>query len=237
MKYFSNFSTVEYDMFGDGKTRQIADIFRKIRINSTYLDDITFYTYYDIPNGERPDTASYKLYGKIDFHWTFPLLNPWLLDMRQDWPMSNIEMDHYIEEKYPNTALIINDLTLASKFVIGETIQGLVSGAIGTIISKNVNLQQMIISVSSGDFSNGELIYGQTSNDYISIVSVRLHTNAIHHYELANGTVVDRFAVGAQPITNTEYEIAENDSRTRIKIIRPELIKIVTKRFIDIIKA
>ena len=237
MKYFSNFNTVEYDMFGDGKTRQVTDLFRRVKINPVFLDDITFYTYFTIPNGERPDTVSYMLYKKIDYHWTFPLLNPWLLDMRQDWPMNTVEMEHYIEEKYPNTALIINDLTLASKFIIGETIQGLVSGAIGTIISKDVNLNEMIISVSSGDFSNGELIYGQTSNDYISIVSMRLHVNAIHHYELANGTVVDRFAVGAQPITNTEYEINENDSRTRIKIIRPELIKIVTKKFIDIIKA
>lgn len=237
MKYFSNFGTIAYDILGDGKTREIADIFRKVKINPLFLDDITFYTYYTIPNGERPDSVSYRLYGKIDYHWTFQLLNPWLLDMRQDWPMNTIEMEHYIEEKYPYTALIINDLELASKFQIGETVQGLASNAIGTVISKNVNLNQVLINKQSGSFSQGELIYGQTSNDYLVLNSERLEQNAIHHYELANGTVVDRFTIGAQAITNAEYEIALNEQHTQIKIIRPELIQVVTKKFIDIIKS
>lgn len=237
MKYFSNFGTVTYDILGDGKTREIADVFRKVKINPLFLDDITFYTYYTIPNGERPDSVSYRLYGKIDYHWTFQLLNPWLLDMRQDWPMNTIELEHYIEEKYPLTALIINDLELANKFQVGETVQGLASNAIGTVVSKNVNLNQVLINKQSGIFSQGELIYGQTSGDYLVLDSERLQQNAIHHYELVDGTVVDRFTVGAQAITNYEYEIAVNEQHTQIKIIRPELIQVVTKKFIDIIKS
>lgn len=237
MKYFQNFNTIKYDILGDGATREIADVFRKIKINPVFLDDITFYTYYTIPNGERPDSVSYKLYGKIDYHWTFQLLNPWLLDMRENWPMNTVELEHYIEEKYTDTALIISDLALASKFQIGETVQGLASNATGVIISKNVNLSELLINKTSGNFSGGELIYGQTSNDYLILDAERLHQNAIHHYELTDGTIVDRFEVGAQQITNYEYEIAINEQHTRIKVIRPELIQAVTKKFIDTIKA
>ena len=48
MDYFKHFNTVSYDIYGDGKTRNIADVFRKVRIDPKVLDDITFYRYYVI---------------------------------------------------------------------------------------------------------------------------------------------------------------------------------------------
>lgn len=236
MKYFANFNTISYDINGDGSTREIANIFRKVKINPIFLDDITFYTYYTILNGERPDTASFKLYGKVDYHWTFQLLNPWLVDMQKDWPMDSIELNHYIEEKYPYKSLIIDDIELASKYQVGETLQGLVSGATATVLSKDVNLKQITIDNLVGNFADGEIVYGQTSEDYLTLVSQRDQQNAIHHYELTDGEIVDRFTVGAQAITNYEYESILNEEHTKIKVIRPELIQTVTKKFIDVIK-
>lgn len=237
MKYFANFDKISYDILGDGSTREITNIFRKFRVNPLFLDNITFYRYYTIRNGERPDTLSFKLYGKTDFYWTFSVLNPWLIDMKKDWPMDSTELEHYIEDKYKNKSLIINDLTLASKYQIGETVQGLVSNASGVVVNKNVNLKQITLSDVTGSFQNGELIFGQTSQDYLNVDFYVDEANAIHHYELSDGTIVDRFTVGAQGITNSEYEIAVNENHSIIKVIRPELITEVSKRFMDIIKS
>lgn len=236
MKYFSNFTTVDYDIYGDGKTRKITDVFRKVKVDPKFLDNITFYKYYVIANGERPDTVSYNLYGRVDYHWTFGLLNPWLLDIRTDWPMNNLELEDYVFAKYPNDALMISDRTLATKYVVGETVQGLASNAKATIISKNVNLGYLVVKKTSGNFVNGELVLGLKSGDFLPIASERKQYNAPHHFALGNGDVVDRFKVGAQPITNYEYEIEKNESHTRIKVIRPELIDAVIEKFIETIR-
>jgi len=237
MQYFKNFSTIEYDVYGDGKTRQITDVFRKIKIDPQFLDDITFYTYYNIKNGERPDNVSYKLYGKIDYHWTFNLLNPWLLDIRKDWPMNNLELEDYVFEKYSYSVLMISDRALATKYSVGEIVQGLASDAQGRIIKKDPNLGYLVISkTNSKSFSDGELILGKTTGDYLPTQGERKQYNAPHHYEVG-GNVVDRFVVGALPITNYEYEIEKNESNTRIKVIRPELIQAVAEKFIQTISS
>lgn len=236
MEYFKHFSTVSYDMYGDGKTRDIADIFRKVRIDSQVLDDITFYRYYIITNGERPDIVSYKLYKSTEYHWTFSLLNPWMLDIKTDWPMSIEELNDYAARKYPYVVLNFSDLTLASKYQVGETLQGLASGARGIVISKNVNLGEVVIRKTNAlNYSNGELVLGQTSGDFLTLTNEVAQVNATHHYELGDGTPVDRFTVGKQSITNFEYEFAKNEEHTRIKVIRPELIGLVANSFINTI--
>ena len=237
MRYFKNFSTVNYDIYGDGKTRTITDLFRKIRIDPKFLDDITFYTYYIIKNGERPDIVSYRLYGKIDYHWTFGLLNPWLLDVRRDWPMNNVELEDFVFAKYNKDIIMISDVALATKYKVGETVQGLASGATATIISKDPNLGYLVVKkTNSRAFTSGELLLGQMSGDYLALQSERKEYNAPHHFELSDGSVVDRCKVGAHPITNFEYEIQKNENNTKIKVIRPELVQIVSEKFIDTIK-
>lgn len=235
MQYFKNFGTIDYDINGDGKTRKITDVFRKIKVDPQFLDDITFYTFYSIRNGERPDNVSYKLYGKIDYHWTFVLLNPWLLDIRKDWPMNNLELEDYVFEEYSKDVLMINSIELATKYRVGESIQGLASDARGIITKKDPNLGYIVITkTNTKSFSNGELVLGTTTNDYLTIQGERKEYNAPHHYELNNRTV-DRFTNGALPITNYEYEIARNEANTRIKVIRPELIQAITEKFIQAI--
>lgn len=236
MKYFSNFKTIDYDILGDGKTRKITDVFRKVRVDPQVLDNITFYTYYNILNGERPDTVSYKLYGRVDYHWTFNMLNPWILDVRRDWPMNNVELEDYVFRKYTDDAIMISDRALATKYKVGETIQGLASGAKATLLSKDVNLGYIRIrKINSRSFFAGELVLGETSNDYLTAESERKYYNAPHHYVLANGDIVDRFKVGAQQVTNYEYEIDKNESHTRIKVVRPEIIDVIAEKFIETI--
>lgn len=236
MDYFKHFNTVSYDIYGDGKTRNIADVFRKVRIDPKVLDDITFYRYYVITNGERPDIVSYKLYRSTEYHWTFSLLNPWMLDVKTDWPMSIEELNEFVARKYPYVVLNFNDLSLASKYRVGETLQGLASGARGVVISKDVNLGEVVIrKTNTSNYSNGELVLGSVSGDFLNLTNEVLQINATHHYELADGTPVDRFTVGRQSVTNFEHELAKNEEHTRIKVIRPELIGLVADSFINII--
>lgn len=236
MKYFYNFKKIEFDVYGNGQTQTLTDFFRRSKIKPQLFDNVLYYTFYDIKNGERPDVVSQKLYRTPAYHWTFGLVNPWLIDVRTDWPMSTYELQTYIDEKYTNHCFMINDIAIASMFEIGEEIQGLVSNAKATIIAKDVNLGYIKIKINSGTFQNNELVYGLTTGDYIAIDSIREFRNAPHHYELVDGSACDRFTVGAQPITNAEYELKINEGNVRIRVIRPEYIQQIASLFTQLVK-
>lgn len=58
---------------------------------------------------------------------------------------------------------------------------------------------------------------------------------AIHHYEDANGFTVNSDAVGAQSVSNDDYERLLNESKRRIKIISPDLISSILKQYKELL--
>jgi hypothetical protein len=61
------------------------------------------------------------------------------------------------------------------------------------------------------------------------------NANQIHHYENANGFIVNYDAQGAGAITNLQHEERVNESKRRIKLVSPNLIARVLKQFNDLI--
>ena len=54
---------------------------------------------------------------------------------------------------------------------------------------------------------------------------------AVHHYEDANGFVVNSTASGAVSVSNDDYERAKNETKRRIKIISPQLVNTILRNF------
>ena len=71
MAYFSNFAQIEYDFDGTGTNRTIKNLAQYSTILSKNLDDASFYSYYNIQDGERPDNVSQKLYDTAEYYWIF----------------------------------------------------------------------------------------------------------------------------------------------------------------------
>ena len=57
--------------------------------------------------------------------------------------------------------------------------------------------------------------------------------DATHHYIDANGFVVNSDALNATPVSNRQYEEAENEKKRRIKIIPSTVIDTILKNFKD----
>jgi hypothetical protein len=53
---------------------------------------------------------------------------------------------------------------------------------------------------------------------------------AVHHYIDENGFITSQ-TVGTFPVSNLDYEIAENDAKRNIKLIEPSLISAFVKEF------
>jgi len=107
-EFFSNYPKIQYDLYRNGSSVELTDICRAAIINSELVaDDATNYTYYDIFDGDRPDTVSYKIYGTVDHYWTFFLINDHLRSgLNAQWPLSYSDFTKYINKKYAQYSCI-----------------------------------------------------------------------------------------------------------------------------------
>lgn len=97
--YLDRFETIKYQISEDGDLANLKNITQYIDIIADKLD-IASYLYYDILDGERPDSVSRKLYGTEEYYWIFFLLNDHLRSGLKNWILTDIEFDKYIEKEY-----------------------------------------------------------------------------------------------------------------------------------------
>ena len=239
MGYFKNFQKTSYDLDGDGYKAQLTNLTHFSKIGSKYLDDVAFYSYYNISEGERPDMVSYKLYDSTEYYWTFFVINDSLFNAFNDWPKGTADLKDFVESKYQNLAAISAPIgsqgfdEIAGKFKVGETVQGGVSGALGTLVAKYPTLGYIEIVPVSGTFrAEGEGIYGIESQDFINSSSITSRAYAPrYHLDIATGEQTIRRIAGTQPVTNFEWEYEQNIEKSKIRVIKPRYIRDIAREF------
>lgn len=239
MAYFKNFQKVDYDIRGTGFTQSLTNLTHFSKIGTKFLDDVSFYSYYTISEGERPDTTSYKLYGTTDYYWTFFIINNSLSNSFRDWPKQTSDLKEYCENKYYHLAAISAPVgsqgfdRIAGKFIIGEEVIGGVSGAIGRVVSKSPTLGYVEIERVTGTFrEEGEGIYGIESQDFLNCSSIIKQAYAPrYHIDDSTGEQTMRRLAGTSPVTNFEWEYEQNLAKSRIRVIKPKFIEQVAREF------
>lgn len=234
MSFFRQFPTINYDLKKDGSIMRMVNIFRNVRPLQNYVDNPSLYKFYEIKNGERPDTVSQRLYGTPDFYWTFFVINEFLHDGYKVWPLSQEQLFDYIKEQYNGYAVTTNPVivrtgdgtisefrdSLSGKFQLGETITGSVSNAVGTLTKKNLDMNQLIIQDMqntnrySGDGAvnnnNYELLVGSSTQDSVSSYEVFNYADAPHHYYITDEDGVNREYTNMTFINQTVATPANN---------------------------
>jgi hypothetical protein len=132
------------------------------------------------------------------------------------------------------------------------------SGANGKAVAYDSNLQQLVVNVESGTFVTTypiREVNGDGSKVALVTQSV-LSVDAPHHYENEDDETVSRIsrpgpyslsgvaydrgtsdlrtatANGQKgPVTNREYEEAENQNKRKVKILKPEYVAMIQKEF------
>lgn len=234
MTYFTSFPKVNYK-FGDETFNVLfPNIAAYVELIDQIKDDVSFYQYFDIIEGDRPDIVSMTLYGSPYYHWTFYFMNDNIREF--GWPLTTRELNLKVQKDHPNTTLTTRD-NLTGIFLPGQTVTGLTSGETGVILERNLDLGQLVIK-GSHDFNSSEIITSQVDLDLqtVTLVSATEEYNSTHHYEDSDGTTVDIDPwVGNPalytPITYADYYTARNDTLKQIKVIKPEAIKSVVRAF------
>ena len=108
MSYFSYLPDVEvrvssYRVNNVDPFKVAKNIFRRIKIRESLDDIILGFTQYTIKNNQRPDQVALEVYGDMDLDWVVLLTNN-IINLYDEWPMSEDELERYIDSEYEEEA-------------------------------------------------------------------------------------------------------------------------------------
>ena len=81
---------------------EVKNLFRRPLIREDIFTNFMSFTKYKIVGDERPDEVAYKVYGDEDLDWVVLLANN-IINVRDEWPMSQGDFNNYLSEKYGDT--------------------------------------------------------------------------------------------------------------------------------------
>ena len=104
MGYFRELPNVEYQSFlSDAISSQdylkVKNLFRRNKLRDDLQNVFTLFNKYEIVEGARPDTVAEEFYGKADLDWIV-LMTAGIINVRDEWPLSNYQLYKYAENKY-----------------------------------------------------------------------------------------------------------------------------------------
>ena len=104
MGYFRELPDVQYQSFlSDAISSQdylkVKNLFRRNKVRDDLQNVFTLFNKYEIVEGARPDTVAEDFYGKADLDWVV-LMTAGIINVRDEWPLSNYQLYKYAENKY-----------------------------------------------------------------------------------------------------------------------------------------
>ncbi len=108
MSYFSNLPDVyvrtsSYRQDNVDPYTLAKNIFRRIKIREELDDVILGFSQYTIKNNQRPDEVAGEVYGDMSMDWVVLICNN-IINLYEEWPMSEDEMERYIDSEYEEDA-------------------------------------------------------------------------------------------------------------------------------------
>lgn len=272
MAYFKNFPIIKYKFGNNEESVFFKDASIYVDLIDQVSDNVSVYTNFNIIDGERPDTLSYKLYGTSDYYWTFFLLNEKLRE--SGWPLPFNKVYDFVENAYPDYAIqldgagslnaggivknsLASDTVLAQTFPVGDNVELndiSANTANAKIVSKNLDIGQMILRFVSGDVTVMTNINEITYNDGVDIFSagvsygtnffnnvVQYNSPAYYTDSLGARTDIDPYDIATSiapliPVTYQEKFLDFNDDLKTIKIIKQNAISNIVTEFNRLVK-
>jgi hypothetical protein len=109
MGYFRELPNLEYQSFLDDRNTsnqylRVKNLFRRIKLRDDIQNILTVFDKYQIVDGTRPELVAEELYGRDDLDWVV-LLCAGIINVRNDWPLSDRDIYRFSENKYGTDGL------------------------------------------------------------------------------------------------------------------------------------
>ena len=99
--YFSHFPVITYDSVGDGESKVVTHLLKRVAIHSKANSVSSLYDTYDVRNGETPEMISHKYYGDAEYHCVILMVNN-ITDRYHQWPMNTRQFLAHLTGRYDN---------------------------------------------------------------------------------------------------------------------------------------
>ena len=99
--FLPNFDYINPVQAGGRKKQyvEVKNLFMRMKIKDSIIDNATNFRKYDIQEGQRPDNVALELYGDGNYDWVV-LLTANIINARDEWPLSTRLLYDYAAEKY-----------------------------------------------------------------------------------------------------------------------------------------
>jgi hypothetical protein len=231
--YFTNFPYTLYSLDDRETTQLVKNILVRIVIDQEIKNNLSIYDEYDVRDGDTPEIVADKFYNNPELHWIILHLNE-ILDPRFDWVLSTNDLTLYTDGKYADRDAIhhyINDTTLNevngnvylnstsgfTNFNAGDVIVNNTNTGTGYITTK-ISSSNVNVVVTAGGFGTGD--------------QVRLLSNS----SITANIIQSQTIPGITAVTNMVYEDEQNESRRRIKVLKPQYVQAVITELKNILE-
>ena len=107
MGYFRELPNLLYPSFLPNKKSsldyiRVKNVFRRVKVRDDLYNNFVIFQKYEIPEGARPDNVSEELFGTPNLDWVV-LTVAGIINVRNEWPLSNHELYNYANDKYGNS--------------------------------------------------------------------------------------------------------------------------------------
>ena len=104
MSYFRELPDVDYQSFLSDSISskdylRVKNLFRRNKLRDDLQNVFTIFNKYEVKEGARPDTVAEEFYGDAELDWVV-LMTAGILNVRDEWPLSNYDLYRYAEQKY-----------------------------------------------------------------------------------------------------------------------------------------
>ena len=83
---------------------ETKNLFRRVKIREDLFSNFVVFDQYKIIGDERPDNVAEKVYGDDNLDWVILMSNN-IIDIKNEWPMTQNDLNTYINEKYTQKEL------------------------------------------------------------------------------------------------------------------------------------
>ncbi len=216
--YFNFFPSTFYSVDSNNNGLDVVtNITTRFAFEQSLKENSNVFYPYEIKDSDTPETIAYKIYGSSERHWVVLNFNN-IIDPQYDWPLTYPNFIQYVNEKY------------AANGAANATVQ---TGLTWAQSQNNIHsYYQVNTRTSSAVTADSKTIKEKvriTANAYANVI---VGTTS---YTLDNGTVINE-TVSKEKLTYYDYEMEVNESKRKIKLLKPEFVSDVFEEFKEIIK-
>ena len=202
-KYFNFFPKTLYTT--DSKNADVVNnITSRFNFEKNFKENTAVSYEYDIQDSDTPEIVASKFYGDSERHWIVLMFND-IIDPQFDWPMNYRTLISFIDEKYKSEANV------------GQTGSNWAQSHVQAYYKVETRTTLSTNTVVTNKFQ-------VDSNTYSTIAA----TN--NDVTLLSGGII-RIQISKETKSYYDYEMELNESKRRIKLLKPEFVNNIESEF------